>query len=404
LQDSGNPTKLVTLLIMRQSCALPCSVSPLPSLAVFSDTDSSTDDDASITTTHCHNHWAGLPAARTTMSQQTQTLAKVKVTKMKECLMLTARKIAPLIMQSWTLTCKRYIKHGSRMATDIVSYVAEGMFEPRLVVWYQADQTRIDALSLNEYLKELMLLVLEKNWVHDILKTILPSSQGTQVFMDWKIEIENLNAILTTSTPTKALTKAQLKAQLQSNLHPDLRLSLSLEPVLAPDLAAWAFEVKECDDHMQAKDERTQKLIDVSNTACAACQGKKKDLLSWLTDAPTTSSSSSPPVTAGKKTQKTERNQLPTLTGIERDLLKLHHGCTCCQQYNAGHTCHECPMTAGDTWPDAATYMLLTVPPVAAATQEHDEDNETDLYVPPTPEVPFTVPHIYTSLSVRGHS
>jgi hypothetical protein len=80
--------------------------------------------------------------------------------------------------------------------------------------------------------------VLEKNWVHNILETILSSSQDTQVFMDWKIELENLNAILTTSAPTKALTKAQLKVQLQSNLHPDLRLSLSLEPILATDLAA----------------------------------------------------------------------------------------------------------------------------------------------------------------------
>jgi hypothetical protein len=114
---------------------------------------------------------------------------------------------------------------------------------------------------------EVTLLVLEKNWACDILEAILSSSQGIQVFMDWKIKVENLNAILTTSAPTKALTKAQLKVQLQSNLHPDLRLSLSLEPVLATDLAAWAFEVKECDDCMQAEDAHTQKLIDASNTA-----------------------------------------------------------------------------------------------------------------------------------------
>jgi hypothetical protein len=59
-------------------------------------------------------------------------------------------------------------------------------------------------------------------------------------------------------------------------------------------------------------------------------------------------------------------------------------------------------MTAADTWPDAATYVMLTAPPVAAATQGLDEDNETDLYLPPTPEVPFTVPHLYTSLSVTS--
>ena len=118
------------------------------------------------------------------------------------------------------------------------------MFEPHLVVWYQANQTRIDGLTLDAYLLELSQLVLEKNWAHDILETILSLSQGNRVFIDWKIEIKNLNVILATSAPAQALTKDQLKVQLQSNLYPDLRLNLSLEPVLATDLATWAFEVK----------------------------------------------------------------------------------------------------------------------------------------------------------------
>ncbi|KAF8219191.1 hypothetical protein L208DRAFT_1554056 [Tricholoma matsutake] len=172
---------------------------------------------------------------------------------MKECPMLTTGKITPLIMQLWTLACKHYKKHGGKTDNEIVSYVAEGMFEPRLVAWYQADQTRIDALSLDRYLGELSQLVLEKNWVHNILETILSSLQGDQVFIDWKIEIENLNAILATSALAKALTKAKLKNQLQSNLHPDLRLNISLEPVLATELAPWALEVKECDDCMAAQ-------------------------------------------------------------------------------------------------------------------------------------------------------
>jgi hypothetical protein len=58
------------------------------------------------------------------------------------------------------------------------------MFEPYLVAWYQADQIWIDALSLNQYLAELSILVLDKNWSHDILKTILSSSQGNQVFIE----------------------------------------------------------------------------------------------------------------------------------------------------------------------------------------------------------------------------
>ena len=170
------------------------------------------------------------------MSATTQPLTEVKVTKMKECLMLTAGRITPLIMQSWTLACKCYKKHSRRSDTDIVSYVTEGMFEPCLIAWYQADQTQIDGLTLDTYLLELSQLVLKRNWSHNILETILTSSQGNCIFINWKIEIENLN-VLTTLALTWALTRDQLKTQLQSNLNPDLRLSLSVKPVLATDLA-----------------------------------------------------------------------------------------------------------------------------------------------------------------------
>jgi hypothetical protein len=239
------------------------------------------------------------------MSPTTQPLAEVKVTKMKECPMLTTGAITPLIMQLWTLACKHYKKHGGKTDAEIVSYVAEGMFEPRLVAWYQADQTRIDSLSLEGYLSELSQLVLEKNWAHDILETILSTTQGNRVFIDWKIEMENLNMILATSALNKVLTKVQLKVQLQSNLHPDLRLNLSLEPILATELAAWAFEVKERDDRMRAEDARTQKLIDASSTTHTLRCSEKKDLLSQLSDVLPTSSCSSSAGTSN--TKKTER-------------------------------------------------------------------------------------------------
>jgi hypothetical protein len=331
------------------------------------------------------------------MPPTTQPLAEVKVTKMKECPMLTAGTITPLIMQSWTLACKRYKKHGGKTDAEIVSYVAEGMFEPRLVAWYQADQTRIDSLSLDGYLLELSQLVLEKNWAHDILETILSSTQGNHVFIDWKIEMENLNAILATSAPTKALTKDQLKVQLQSNLHPDLRLNLSLEPVLATELAAWALEVKERDDRMRAEDARTQKLIDASSAARALRRGEKKDLLSRLSDAPSTSGRSSSSASTSKRTER-KRLRLPALTPEERELLEKHAGCTRCRRFNAGHNFPDCPMKADNTWPDAATYVTLTAPPPNAATQGNAKDDDTDSYVPP----PFTVAQLYTTLYASG--
>jgi hypothetical protein len=50
-------------------------------------------------------------------------------------------------------------------------------------------------------------------------------------------------------------------------------------------------------------------------------------------------------------------------------------------------------MVATNSWPNPDTYVTLTAP-VAAATQDYAEDNETDSYVPPAVKLPFTVPHL----------
>ena len=213
-----------------------------------------------------------------------QPLAEVQTAKMKDCPILTAGRITPLILQSWSLTCKCYMKHADKKPDEIVSFVAEAMLEPRLIAWYQASQARIDALTLDKYLDELGKLVLEKNWAHKIRDTIISSKQGNRAFIDWKIELENLNAILTTTSPTHALTNDGLKVQLEANLNSDLKTNLLNEPTLSDKLEAWSIEVKERDERVKAENARTLRIIDASNAARAAKRGEKKDLLSRLSD------------------------------------------------------------------------------------------------------------------------
>ncbi|KIJ52913.1 hypothetical protein M422DRAFT_242864 [Sphaerobolus stellatus SS14] len=69
-------------------------------------------------------------------------------------------------------------------------------------------------------------------------------------FLDWKIKLENVNAILLTSAPTLTLTKDVLKNQLNANLNEDLKDSLTNEPVLASTLLVWYIEVKEYDEKL----------------------------------------------------------------------------------------------------------------------------------------------------------
>ena len=110
-------------------------------------------------------------------NNEKQPLAEVQTAKMKDCPILTAGRITPLVLQSWALACKRYMKHAEKKPAEIVSFFAEAMLEPRLVAWYQAGQARIDALTLEKYLEELSALVLEKNWAHKIRDTIISSKQ-----------------------------------------------------------------------------------------------------------------------------------------------------------------------------------------------------------------------------------
>jgi hypothetical protein len=61
------------------------------------------------------------------MPDNADKLAEVVTAKMKDCPVLTAGKITPLILQSWSLACKRYMKHAEKKSTEIVSFVAEAM-------------------------------------------------------------------------------------------------------------------------------------------------------------------------------------------------------------------------------------------------------------------------------------
>ena len=340
----------------------------------------------------------------------TDKLAEVQTSKMKDCPVLTAGKITPLTLQSWSLACKRYMKHADKKADEIVSFVAEAMQEPRLIAWYQAGQTRIDALTLDQYLEELSKLVLEKNWAHKIRDTIISSKQGDRPFLDWKIEMENLNAILTTSSPTHALTEEGLRIQLEANLNLELKTNLFNEPVLATKLDAWSVEVKERDDRVRAENARTQRLIDANNAARAAKRGEKRDLLSRLTDPPRPR-----PTHAGTSGEAAQR-YLPKLQEKEKRLLNEHEGCTRCRKFYTGHRAKDCQMTANNTWPDAETYTPLTLEmalaakpqtgasssclPAAAAISLQNEarDDETDSYV----NHPLTVPHLVAKLDAFG--
>ncbi|KAF8992260.1 hypothetical protein BDQ17DRAFT_1369731 [Cyathus striatus] len=317
-------------------------------------------------------------------------LAEVKTStmKVKECPILTAGRIDPVVFYSWSITCRRFAKHAEKKPSEIVSFVAGAMLEPRLVAWYNSDTTCIDALTLEAYLLELSKLVLLKNWGKKIRNQILSSTQGSKSFMDWKIELENLNAILISTSPAHTVNHlSALKNHLEANMDADLKLAIEDEELLCTgsDFTVWAQEVAERDKKLRSERIHMQCLIDQAQSArSSAHRTEKRDLLSRLSDPPAR------PIPTATPTHHVDKPFLPKLTELDKKLLNQHEGCACCRKFYAGHRSDTCPMKKTNSWPDAASYVPLmeamaraAVPHIiVGATQIsssfEDEDTDSD--------------------------
>jgi hypothetical protein len=88
--------------------------------------------------------------------------------------------------------------------------------------------------------------------------------------------MENLNVILRTSAPTRALSTDALKNQLEANLNLELLDDLCAELVVATTLAPWKLEVKEWDDRLELEWGRIQKLIDTNNIIRTARRAERR--------------------------------------------------------------------------------------------------------------------------------
>ena len=169
--------------------------------------------------------------------------------------------------------------------------------------------------------------------------------------------MENLNSILVTSAPDKALSSSALKDQLQAKLPPDLCLSLTNEPITATELTAWSIEVKGHDDHLKFEEMCTQHIFEHNATSMAAVRFAKKSLISHLSDPPSLNSSHNATASGSNMiTQSRSLPNLPKLTADERTLLTDHEGCFYCHLFYAGHHSAQCPMTVSNSWLNPATY------------------------------------------------
>ncbi|EJD51374.1 hypothetical protein AURDEDRAFT_159776 [Auricularia subglabra TFB-10046 SS5] len=207
--------------------------------------------------------------------------------KAKDCPTLSAGRMDPDVFSQWTRACKRYQKHAGKTDTEIVSLVADAMLEPRLAAWYNAQQARIDALTLNEYLTELANLTLPRNWQNKLRNDILASRMDddpAHKFLDWVVTLQNSNATLQLVGSKLALTDDALKAQIEANVSAELKASLETDPLWASQLDHWIPLVSDRDDYLRAETEKMQALIDAHDARRRASKATRPPLSSRITD------------------------------------------------------------------------------------------------------------------------
>lgn len=156
----------------------------------------------------------------------------------------------PHIVYKWYRACQRYLKKNSTLTgATIVSQVAEEMRDPTLEMWYQADQTRIDKLTLAEYVKELATQTLPEDWQTKFRRTITTAKMKEgEPFSEWAHRNQNLCAILTTIAPTFAISNVALQSILDAGLSLSLLTEVDRDPPSSIVLHLWIVEVRTRDD------------------------------------------------------------------------------------------------------------------------------------------------------------
>ncbi|KAG6874908.1 hypothetical protein C0992_006015 [Termitomyces sp. T32_za158] len=197
-------------------------------------------------------------------------LAEVKVTKLKDCLMLNLGCMHDYTFQQWAIACKRYQKHTKKSDDEVVSFVADGMLEPHFVAWYHANQSCIDRMTLQEYLNELQRYALPQHWQQDVCNMILASHQENISFADWVVVIQDLNAHLSNMRSLYMLDDRALQAHFESHMQPDLQRKKDVSNLDCKNIIEWIASITEMDKGLANERAQTQALIDTNNAERAS--------------------------------------------------------------------------------------------------------------------------------------
>ncbi|TFK45173.1 hypothetical protein OE88DRAFT_1640278, partial [Heliocybe sulcata] len=270
--------------------------------------------------------------------------ASVEQASSKSAPLLLPGDLTPSVLHDWRESCEAYCYNVKDLKPeDYVKKIAYGMRDPRLRDWYRAKRTAINAMSLEEYIKEMSARFLRPGWEDGHHDALLLVTQGDNTFWDWANHIQSEN---TTLLDTHChLSDDDIRKHLNTHMHPETKLLCKDEKAnQVTKFEDWLEKVRVLDERRQAEERRLLRVLQRSRFSNKPPSHTATS--STISHTPSRSTSSAP----------TKRPILPKLTDDEKALLNKYHGCYKCRRFNANHTSSSCP----NGFPNAETYKTLT--------------------------------------------
>jgi len=136
--------------------------------------------------------------------------------------------------------------------------------DPLISDWYWTGQVTFDALSFEDFMKEVRNQWLANDWEQDVCRKVLGMKQSGS-FWEWAMKMRSWNTLLWGTSAH--LDDAGLLNQLEANLEPWLSRACDDERIKEADLDKWLDKVKIVDEKKHR--ERQQQRADVEEAACS---------------------------------------------------------------------------------------------------------------------------------------
>jgi len=298
-------------------------------------------------------------------SMSTKSTAEVTHSSTNKPPSLSAGTVSPEVLRQFENACRSFFRNKEGLdAKDHVARIAGGLQDPLLADWYWTGQETFDALSFDDFMKELRNKWLPNDWEQDIRRRVLGTKQSG-AFWEWAVKMRSLNTLLRGTTTH--LDDAALLNQLEANLEPWLSRACDDERVKEDTLDKWLDKVKIIDE--KKRRERQQQRADAEEAA-------RSHLKRNTTSAGLTEPSRRYNTFRGAPTDKPWVNNrgkpfdatktLPKLTDAERTLLFDNEGCLKCRRFFVDHRSANCP----NEFPSGTNYKTLTSDDVKSARRK----------------------------------